>query len=162
MARGLAESEGGVAKTSHDAVTVASLCTLVALIRVHVCSAVGPQPPALASMPRPISISRSTNRPYLRSLPAPSPPTGGEAAALPTLVLNASKNDSWWTGVALLSGVSDAEVMVSVGNWYAPPYTFHVQALPLGTCSAQYAMPFFLPLPLPLCLCLHIYLLHTF
>lgn len=142
-------SEGGAGRTSRDGVTVATLCALVALI--HARSAVGPQPPARASRP-PISISRTTNRPYLRSLPAPPPPTGGGSVSLPTLVLNASMNESWWTGVALLAGVSDAEVMVSVGNWYAPPYAFHVQALPLGTCSAQYTML----LPLSICHCLSV------
>ena len=67
--------------------------------------------------------------------------TSKEPVAVSRLMLNQSMNQTWWTGVALLGGEARETMLVSVGNWYAPPYPFHVQALAVGSGTPLWESP---------------------
>lgn len=111
------------------------------------------QPPACATRPSiPIGTKLGGQRMRQR-LPnneeeetIPPPPrlaNNGRNVAVSRLVFNESMNQTWWTGVALLNSKDwpEAQILVSLGNWYSPPYPFHVQALSLGSKTPVWETP---------------------
>jgi hypothetical protein len=67
--------------------------------------------------------------------PPPPPPPASAAPPPPALRFNLSSPASWTTGVAILN--DSASLLLSFGNWYAPPYAFFTAAAPLATGVAS-------------------------